>query len=118
MTATATQKKLAAMEAEMRDIMRQINTLPASDPKHQQLMDRGRSIVPKARALRLSLHIGEQVKRRVDWCFNRQLTGRTGTLLEVRRTKCDVDYGDLGVWTMPIANVIPADASHKWGGEY
>lgn len=117
MTATK-EKQLAAIEAEMRDIMRQVNALPNNSPKQNQLIDRGRKLVAKARPLRLSLLIGKQVTRRIKWHDNKQLNDRTGTLLAVRRAKCDVDYGDLGVWTMSISNVMPADSSQSWGAEY
>ena len=48
------------------------------------------------------------VRRRFRAEFNPELNDALGTVLEVRRTQCTVEFGDLGPWTVPIKNVIPA----------
>lgn len=69
----------------------------------------GFSLDRRLRRERLRLLIGEPVilgHRRPD---HPELNDTTGTLLEVRRTRCTVDFGTYGKWTMPIEEVAPPE---------
>lgn len=54
---------------------------------------------------RLRLLIGKPVIRKYRRSDHPELNEATGTLLEVRRTRCTVDFGEHGKWAMPIEEV-------------
>jgi hypothetical protein len=38
-----------------------------------------------------------------------EVAGKVGTLLEIRRTRCQIDFGDAGSWSFPIDRVTSAE---------
>jgi len=54
--------------------------------------------------------LGKPVKRKYRSSDNQELNAAVGTLTEVKRTWCKVDFGELGIWNFPIDSVAPAEA--------
>jgi hypothetical protein len=54
--------------------------------------------------------VGQQVKRKYRSSRHPELNDAEGTLIEVRRTNCTVDFGELGEWDMQIRDVAAVSA--------
>jgi len=63
--------------------------------------------VDKGRRDLLAKYLGDQVKLRREFCKPKDpLRGRYGQLVAVNRTRAKIDYGDIGLWMVPIRQVI------------
>ena len=73
--------------------------------KLDRLTEEGFAIERQLHRAKVAALIGQRVKVRYRRNGHPDLNDAVGTLTEVRRTRCTVDFGDLGRWTMPIDDV-------------
>lgn len=111
------QAELAELEKRNKEIAAKRKRLDARRERlrkeHRNLEEERNKWYRDKERLELVALIGQQVKLGYRLDKNDKdvwLNGATGVLLEVKRTRCRVDFGDRGTWTMQIRDIIGADA--------
>lgn len=95
------------------DLRKQLAKAEVAKKRHDQ---QAREAQQRIFAIERAIHaeeirsiVGQQVKRRYRGSSNPQLNDAIGTLIEVRRTRCTVDFGTHGKWEFLISDILPLD---------
>jgi hypothetical protein len=110
--AKMTTTKIETLEAELSANWEARQKLKAKvkqlDAKLGELIIEGNAIERQIHRTQVAALVGQQVQRRYRRSQHPELNDAIGTLTAVRRTRCSVDYGHLGKWSLPIDDVAEA----------
>lgn len=101
--ATPAMAPLLARLDSIRDELRELST------RREQLAEECQHLDHQLHDALIRSLVGQTVKPRFQSGLRPELKGRTGTLIECRRTRCTIDFGDAGRFTFPIWDVTHPD---------
>jgi hypothetical protein len=115
MTPQEIERQRAALEAERDRLTKRIKQAQKRIDDDKKA---GRKVVQKLHRLSVieALHVVDGVRLAYrGWAKDKRLDDALGTVIEVKRTRCVVDFGSLGKWRFPIEDVLPVASGEEQG---